>query len=332
MCRWICFQSKSPVLLADLLIRPHHSIINQSFDCRLRLDEVRPLNADGFGVGWYPNATEDTTDPANDGSPCIFTSVLPAWNNPNLSRLANKIKSTLVFCHVRAASPGFPISEANCHPWAHGKLMFQHNGYIAHFNKIKRALQAKIPDDIYNSVHGNTDSEWAFALFLSMLKDPNASTFDPYELKSALLATIATINTLLTSAGVHPPSSPSLLNFAVTDGHTILCTRYTNCTTREAASLYWSSGSKFTTSPSGESTMEKRSGKREQIVVIASEPLTFHKSDWCKLPDNTLLMVGERGNVLVFPIEDEYWDPSATREPEVPWWTVAGRIRLGTEE
>ena len=47
--------------------------------------------------------------------------------------------------------------------------MFQHNGYISHFNKIKRQLQARIPDDIFHAVHGNTDSEWAFALFLSMV-------------------------------------------------------------------------------------------------------------------------------------------------------------------
>lgn len=34
-----------------LLTRPRHSIINQAFDSRLRLDLRRPINGDGFGVG-----------------------------------------------------------------------------------------------------------------------------------------------------------------------------------------------------------------------------------------------------------------------------------------
>ena len=54
MCRFVLFVGRDPILIADLLTRPAHSIINQSFDCRLRLDLQRPLNGDGFGVGWYP--------------------------------------------------------------------------------------------------------------------------------------------------------------------------------------------------------------------------------------------------------------------------------------
>ncbi|KNE87626.1 hypothetical protein PSTG_18987, partial [Puccinia striiformis f. sp. tritici PST-78] len=39
-----------PIVLAHLITKPSHSIINQAFDSRLRLD-ARPVNADGFGVG-----------------------------------------------------------------------------------------------------------------------------------------------------------------------------------------------------------------------------------------------------------------------------------------
>lgn len=35
----------------QLLTRPAHSIINQAFDSRLRVDLRRPINGDGFGVG-----------------------------------------------------------------------------------------------------------------------------------------------------------------------------------------------------------------------------------------------------------------------------------------
>ena len=87
-----------------------------------------------------------------------------------------------MFAHVRAASPGFPIGETNCHPWSFGKFLFMHNGYISDFKKvsslvcisfivsqIKRKLQSLLRDDIYHFVQGSTDSEWIFALFLEQV-------------------------------------------------------------------------------------------------------------------------------------------------------------------
>ena len=60
-------------------------------------------------AGWY----ESDPDPELGAAPCIFTSVTPAWNNMNLIRLADKIKSPLVFAHVRASTAG-SVSESNC--------------------------------------------------------------------------------------------------------------------------------------------------------------------------------------------------------------------------
>jgi len=82
--------------MADLLTRPNHSIIQQSWDCRERMT-AGPLNGDGFGIGWYT---------AFDPTACIFTCINPAWSNLNLRRIAEKIQSPLIFAHVRAASPG----------------------------------------------------------------------------------------------------------------------------------------------------------------------------------------------------------------------------------
>ncbi len=58
---------------SQLLTRPCHSIINQAFDSRLRLDRRRPINGDGFGVGWY----DVEYDEELGSQPCIFTSVTP---------------------------------------------------------------------------------------------------------------------------------------------------------------------------------------------------------------------------------------------------------------
>ncbi|KAG0295956.1 glutamine amidotransferase subunit [Linnemannia gamsii] len=49
----LLYKGRQPIQLAHLLTKPAHSIINQSFDSRLRLDHRRPINGDGFGVGKF---------------------------------------------------------------------------------------------------------------------------------------------------------------------------------------------------------------------------------------------------------------------------------------
>jgi glutamine amidotransferase len=157
--------------LSDLILNPTHSILTQSYDCRLRLDHRRPHNGDGFGVGYYTSPTLST-------EPCIFTSTTPAWNCVNLERLAKKTTSSLVFAHVRATTTG-ALSESNCHPFSFHSLMFMHNGHIANFSSIKRPLVSSLRDEYFLMVEGSTDSEWAFALFLDTLHslgvDPSSS-------------------------------------------------------------------------------------------------------------------------------------------------------------
>jgi hypothetical protein len=72
--------------------------------------------------------------------PCVFTSITPAWNNINLRRLSDKIRSSTIFAHVRAATPGLITSQTNCHPFQYKQFMFMHNGAVAHWETIKRAL------------------------------------------------------------------------------------------------------------------------------------------------------------------------------------------------
>jgi predicted glutamine amidotransferase len=51
---------------------------------------------------------------------------------------------------VRAASETSVISEQNCHPFRFGRLLFQHNGHIEQFQKIKRRLNSVLRDDVYD--------------------------------------------------------------------------------------------------------------------------------------------------------------------------------------
>ncbi|KAI0361529.1 N-terminal nucleophile aminohydrolase [Trametes cingulata] len=303
MCRFVIYKGTAPVQLSHLLTRPCHSIINQAFDSRLRLDHRRPINGDGFGVGWYDSVYDEELG----SQPCIFTSVTPAWNNVNLTRLAEKIKSPLVFAHVRATTAG-TLSLDNCHPWSYGKLMFMHNGGIAEFHKIKRKLQMALPDELFNMVTGNTDSQWAFALLLSKLPDPQARSFTPATLQKAMLDTIAHINQLLEE---HDITEPSLMNFCVTDGETVVATRYISSRTEEAASLWFSSGSTFSEYAAGGHYKMSKTDKRENIIMIASEPLTFEKADWMEIRTNHMVVITPKMNLLQIPIVDKFYVPQS---------------------
>lgn len=251
----------------------------------------RPVNGDGFGLGYYPE------DKANCHGPAIFTAITPAWSNMNLERLAEKTRSSLVFAHVRASTSG-ALAEINCHPWSYHSLMWMHNGSIGGFDKIKRKLVIALRQEYFIFVQGNTDSEWAFALFLNELEDLGVDPKEEKEggfghaiLRKALINTISKINKWHQEAG---ETEPSLLNFAVTDGEAVLASRYVSSSTEEAASLFFSSGTAFHQYAPGHFRMERRD-KGQDIVLVASEPLTFERADWVTVPTNCKLPLSLTG-------------------------------------
>jgi glutamine amidotransferase len=231
-------------------------------------------------VGYY-------TDPQLGPEPCIFTSTIPAWNCINLERLASKTTSSLIFAHVRATTES-TLSDSNCHPFRYNSLMWMHNGNVGAWRYIKRRLVDTISEQWFLEVKGGTDSEWAFALFLDTMEkmghhpsSPPPNGFEHKALRQAMLRTIARINKLIADIPEPHKSSKdldarSLLNFAVTDGHTVICTRYVSSRTDEAASLYFSSGTKWVEYEGGHYRMERRD-KGADIVLVASEPLTFER-------------------------------------------------------
>ncbi|KJX98079.1 glutamine amidotransferase like protein [Zymoseptoria brevis] len=358
MCRFLIYSGQSPILLSHLITSPTHSILTQSYDSRLRIDHTRPHNGDGFGVGYYTttgvlptrrrsslsNGTTDvfTERPAASRQalldlgpePCIFTSTIPAWNCRNLERLASKTVSPLIFAHVRASTEG-ALSDSNCHPFARGALMWMHNGGIGGWKLgVKRKLVSDVNDRWFECVQGATDSEWAFALFLDSLEKAGVDADDAVKqrdgfghtvLRKAMLKTIERINGYIRSlpANVREEGDVrSLLNFAITDGKSVVCTRYVSSKTDEAASLFFSSGTNWAEQPSatpqtgrgkigkGEYKMERRD-KGADIVLVASEPLTFERDNWVTVPTNSVLTIHNQ-NVLIHPILDEYYNASAS--------------------
>lgn len=263
------------------------------------------MNGDGFGVGYY---SEDP-DLQEDG-PCVFRAITPAWNNMNLEKLAEKTKSELIFAHVRASTYGV-LSETNCHPFTYHSVMFMHNGGISNFNKVKRQLLNHIKDEYFLIIQGSTDSECCFALFLDTLDKLSHPPAQNQKIGHNILreALVKTIELIKTWTMEH--DEPSLLNFAVTDGHSVVVSRYITSKFEEAASLHFSCGTNFVEYSPGQYRME-RLDRGQNVIMIASEPLTFERGDWITVPTNSTITIKNQ-TVLLHPIVDEYYDPTFER-------------------
>ncbi|KAL6930020.1 hypothetical protein ACO0SA_001427 [Hanseniaspora valbyensis] len=394
MCRFLIYKGTDPIRLSNLLTKPQHSIINQSFDSRLRLDRRRPINGDGFGLAYYPAYVDEKEEEENylttlnsfddlqeegeeeqdvnisdsdsldlnevnklyeeeveeeeDIGPSVFKAITPAWNNENLRILAERTKSSLMFAHVRASTYGV-LSETNCHPFNYHSLTFMHNGGVSNFKKIRRRFLNELSDEYFNVVQGSTDSECCFALFLHVLNslgyDPSkpSGKFGSKVLRRAMNETVARIKYWTKEANKlvaeekyklkndasyrkklsifkikeiqESKEEPSMLNFAVTDGESVIVSRYITSKVDEAPSLYFSCGSEFVERKNGEFNMN-RVDKKNKVVMVSSEPITFERNDWTAIATNSLLTIQKDQTVLLHPIIDEYYqkDPLFIRD------------------
>ena len=297
MCRFALYLGP-PITLAALVTEPVNSIIHQSFHSHERSE---PLNGDGFGVAWY--APEVAQEPA------VFRSVTPAWNNQNLFRIARATRSECILAHVRAASPGLPVTETNCHPFAHGPLAFMHNGGLAGFRRVKRALLATLSDEAFAMPQGSTDSEALFALFLDEYRA--AIELSAAErMARALESTIRKAVDLTWRAGVR---EPSYLNLAVSDGKRAVVSRFTSGDPELAPSLYLHIGKRYVCE--GGCCRMVSPDDAGGAVLICSEPLS-RDPGWVPVPPGSLVVVHEDRTVDVRPCGLAYAG-AATRQKQV---------------
>ena len=242
MCRWIAYRGQ-PTYLETLVSAPAHSLVAQS----LHADEAKSVtNGDGFGIGWYGLREE----------PGLYREIRPAWSDENLRNLCSQVRSRLFFGHVRA-STGAAIARANCHPFALGRHMFMHNGQIGGFSRVKRRVEALIPDDLYSHRSGATDSE---AMFLALMGLGAAG--DAVVAVACLLNRVAAV---MREAGV---SEPLRFTAALTDGSDVHAFRWAS--DDRAPSLYW-----------------REDGEN---LVIVSEPLDDARGQWREVPKGCALV------------------------------------------
>ncbi|MGI9341621.1 MAG: class II glutamine amidotransferase [Gammaproteobacteria bacterium] len=264
MCRWLAY-SGSPVLLEDLLLKPTHSLVDQSLHAKLG---ATTTNGDGFGMGWYDHAD----------APGVFHSIEPAWNDHNLRELARHLVSPLVFAHIRAATDG-AIQQTNCHPFRHGRWLWMHNGQIREFNSVKRDLAFAVDPSLYPLIEGSTDSEVFFFLALSMgLQDD-----PPAAVESAVAFIEAT-------GRAHGVGHPIQMTVATTDGASLWTFRYSS--ERESNSLFHSADIETLRAQYPDHPVLHTLADDTRLVV--SEPVGELAGAWIEVPESSCSIV-ERG-------------------------------------
>ena len=283
MCRFVLYLGEE-ITLSSLVTDPTNSIIHQSFDNQER---VEPLNGDGFGVAWYAPHISDR--------PALFRAITPAWNNQNLLRLAPVVQSRCVLAHVRAATPGLPVIQLNCHPFTYGRLAFMHNGDVPSFPRLRRRILNGLSERAFRVIEGSTDSEHAFAMFIDRLDTAGAEpTAD--EFAAALERTIYDIRGLLR---VYDIEEPTYLNFAVTDGRVAAVSRYAWPDPDAANSLYTHTGRRYICEH-GVCRMEE-ADEATTAVIVSSERLS-EDPGWDRTPPNSMVIVREDRSGMVRPI------------------------------
>jgi len=253
MCRWIAYRGET-IPLEHYVTSPAHSLIEQSIRA---LESTAATNGDGFGLGWYGEHPE----------PGLYREVRPAWSDENLRYLCRHIRSQLFFAHVRAAT-ATPTTRTNCHPFVSGRWMFMHNGAVGNWARVRRKVESLIPDALYPSRIGTTDTE---AVFLAILgagadRDPIAAT----------LRTLAA----LTEIG-HPYKDPLRFTSALTDGRNLYAFRFS--ANDAANTLYYR--------------------ESDGNLLLVSEPLDTDRQSWIPVPPDHMVIARAGARVEIAPID-----------------------------
>jgi predicted glutamine amidotransferase len=255
MCRWIAYRGETTAL-EHYVTEPSHSLISQSIAA---LESAASVNGDGFGLGWYSH---------HHPEPGLYREIRPAWSDENLRYLCRHLQSHLFFAHVRAAT-GTSITRVNCHPFASGKWMFMHNGVLGNWSRWRRAVEALIPDELYPSRIGTTDSE---AIFLAIM---GAMTVTGAE--QPLSAAEKVLATLTDFTNANEPVDRFRFTAALANGQDLYGFRY--AVNDRANTLYYR--------------------ESEHGIVIVSEPFDQLK-DWITVPEDSVIVAkaGERARIV----------------------------------
>lgn len=145
MCRLLGYCSRDAASVAELLS-------TESFRAFTSLSD---LHGDGWGMAWYAGSR-----------PAAWKSAGRAGGEPEYDKLAWQPLGDLGLVHLRWATPGLAVSDANTHPFRYADYTFAHNGAIYPQDRLGEML----PPEWERQLAGSTDSERYFLHLMARLE------------------------------------------------------------------------------------------------------------------------------------------------------------------
>ncbi len=159
MCRHLAYVGP-PIPLARLLFEPPHALVRQSWAPR----DMRgggTVNADGFGLGWYPDGAT---------TPLRYRRDRPMWTDGDLPAIAAVTAAGAMLAAVRSATAGMPVVETAVAPFAEGPWLFSHNGKVTGWPDSVAKLAERLPVRDLLTLDAPTDSALLWALVRDRLR------------------------------------------------------------------------------------------------------------------------------------------------------------------
>jgi glutamine amidotransferase len=288
MCRVLSYLG-NPILIEELLYKPDNSLVKQSYNPNYM---SHLLNLAGFGLVAWDRLSHNPT------FPYIYkTPQLPFYDD-NLRNLAAKIMPYCFLSHIRGVSYNDKnvVSTQNVHPFIFSKsnVALAHNGALIDFEKMKFDLLDYILPEYRSEIHGTTDSEWVYALFLSQLAKPIST----YETEEIIHAIIETLKILQKVRHKHNLTTNSPVNLFITNGEFIAATRFVfdygwipfeaePSTHFSYHSLWYTYGEHYGLQ---DNQYKMIASEKKLSIIIASEPLTEDTTTWIEVPEYTLII------------------------------------------
>jgi glutamine amidotransferase len=287
MCRILSYLGK-PILLDQLLYQPDNSFIKQSYHPKYM---SYLLNLAGFGmVAWDTNSYHPS-------SPYIYKTPHLPFYDENLRNLAAKITPHCLLTHLRGVSylDKQVVSQQNVHPFIFEgtNIALAHNGALVDFDKMKFDLLEFIKPEYQKNIHGTTDSEWIYAVFLSRMAELGTS----YQISDISKAIIDTLKIFQKVRHKHHINTASPVNLFISDGKFIAATRFVfdygwqplnvKSTHFSYHSLWYTYGESYGLY---NNEFKMKGSKKKLSLIIASEPLTADTTTWIEVPEYTLVI------------------------------------------
>jgi glutamine amidotransferase len=162
MCRVLAYIGPETPL-ESLLLTPSNSLVNQSLDP----EHYPDLHLAGWGFGAW---SEHLLKPED---PFIYRRPMAAFYDDNAGRIIPSLQVSTMLAHVRAASYNSKavLIDENCHPFSFDETpwIMAQNGDMPNWMLLQRELLQHCEDRYLAQMRGTTDTEFLYALLLSLL-------------------------------------------------------------------------------------------------------------------------------------------------------------------